>query len=34
MRVTPYKIDIEKNYDAVIKYLTERNPKTAETVEE
>jgi hypothetical protein len=34
MRVVPYKIDLDQNYDALVAYLKERNPKTAEQTEE
>ena len=30
MRVVPYKIDLDENYEALLAYLKERNPKTAE----
>jgi hypothetical protein len=30
MRVVPYKIDLDQHYDALLSYLKERNPKTAE----
>ena len=34
MRVIPYKIDLDLHYDALVAYLKERNPKTADQTEE
>jgi hypothetical protein len=34
MRVVPYKIDLDQHYEALIAYLKERNPKTADQTEE
>ena len=34
MRVVPYKVDLDKHYEALVGYLKERNPKTAEQTEE
>jgi hypothetical protein len=30
MNIKPYKIDMEKEYDAFFQFLKERNPKTAD----
>lgn len=34
MRVVPYMIDLDENYDTFVNFLKERNPKTAESTEE
>ena len=34
MRVIPYKIDLDQHYEALVAYLKERNPKTADQTEE
>ena len=34
MRIKPYKIDFEKDYNAFLSFLKERNPTMADTVEE
>jgi hypothetical protein len=34
MGVRPYKLDITKEYASLQEFLSERNPKTAETLEE
>ncbi len=34
MRVKPYLFDVDQHFDEFSKYLKERNPKTADTIDE
>jgi hypothetical protein len=34
MQVKPYKVNLDKDYEALKTFLQERNPKTADTIEE